>query len=167
MRRVMVLAVLLAVGLEVLAQEKIVLASDEQTRITVPEHWTELELNDAAELQVGSEADETYLIVLNERKDDLYGYNLDKHSRVTLGRLLSSVAFPTVSGPKSVTIGGSDAIQYEIRGAIESRKIVYLHTTVDGPKHYSQILAWSLHSRADAARPQLLRAIQSFREVEE
>ena len=144
---------------------KVVIAKDKRTQITVPETWGILELNDAAEIQLGSEADEAYLIVLNELKDDLYGWNLDKHSHVTLGRLLATVAFPTITGPKSLKIGDSPAVQYEIRGAVESRNIIYIHTTIDGPKHFSQILAWTLPSRVEAVRPQLLNAITTFREV--
>lgn len=141
------------------------MASDKRTEITVPAGWGAMELNDAAEIQVGSAAEEAYLIVLNERKEDLYGWNLDKHSRVTLGRLLTGVASPTIKGPLSMTIGGSPAVQYEIRGAAENRNIVYLHTTVDGPKHFSQILAWTLPSKSEVVIPQLRKAISTFREL--
>ena len=144
---------------------KSILASDEKTQITVPSHWEVLELNDAAEIEVGNEKDEAYLIVLNELKDDLYGWNLDKHSRVTLGSLLGGLTFPTVTGPKSITVNGSPAVQYEIRGAAEGRNIVYIHTTVDGPKYFSQILAWTLASKADAVKPQLMKAIGTFKET--
>lgn len=140
-------------------------ASDKRTQITVPGGWGAMELNDAAEIQVGNAAEEAYLIVLNERKEDLYGWNLDKHSRVTLGRLLTGVASPTVKGPVSLTIGGSPAVQYEIRGAAENRNIVYLHTTVDGPKHFSQILAWTLPSKSGVVIPRLRQAISTFREL--
>ena len=146
--------------------EKVVLASDERTQITVPAAWAPMDLNDAAEIEVGSEADEAYVIVLNELKDDLYGWNLEKHSRVTLGQLLANVTFPVLTGPKALTINGSPAVQYEIRGAAENRNIIYIHTTVDGPKYFSQILAWTLPSRAEAVKAQLLKAVTTFREVE-
>jgi hypothetical protein len=158
-------AVALAVPL-VAQQEKVVPASDKLTQISVPADWEVLELNDAAELQVGNPKSEAYLIVLNELKDDMYGWNLEKHSRVTLGNLVAGLAFPVITGPKTLKIGDSPAIQYEIRGAAENRNVVYLHTTVDGPKYFSQILAWTLPSRADAVKPQLLKAINTFREVE-
>ncbi|HUP49153.1 MAG TPA: hypothetical protein VNA04_10230 [Thermoanaerobaculia bacterium] len=147
------------------AATKTIVAIDERTQIEVPDGWSVLELNDAAEIQVGSVEDEAYLIVLNEVKDDLYGWNLEKHSRVTLGRLLTNVVFPTVTGPKSLTIAGKPAVQYEIRGGSENRNVIYIHTTVDGENYLSQILAWTLPSRSDMVRPQLLNAINSFREV--
>ena len=159
------LAVLaLAATLQAAGPTRVVVASDEKTQVTVPEHWTALELNDSAEIQIGNEEDEAYLIVLNELKEDLYGWNLDKHSRVTLGNLLSTLSFPSVTGPKSIKVGGSPAVQYEVKGAMQGRNIVYIHTTVDGPKYFSQILAWTLPSKAEATKPQLIEAVNTFRE---
>ena len=154
----------LAATLQAAGPTRVVVASDEKTQVTVPEHWTALELNDSAEIQIGNEADEAYLIVLNELKEDLYGWNLDKHSRVTLGNLLSTLSFPSVTGPKSIKVGGSPAVQYEVKGAMQGRNIVYIHTTVDGPKYFSQILAWTLPSKAEATKPQLIEAVNTFRE---
>jgi hypothetical protein len=161
-----VVLVLLALSAYAQESDKVIVASDKRTQVTVPPTWSVLKLNDAAEIQVGNEKDEAYLIVLNELKDDLYGWNLEKHSRVTLGKLLANVAFPTITGPRTLTIGGHPAVQYEIRGAAENRNIVYIHTTVDGPKHFSQILAWTLPSHVDEVRPQLLKVIATFHEVE-
>jgi hypothetical protein len=145
---------------------KVMVASDKKTQITVPSTWTVLELNEAAEIQIGSEEDEAYIIVLNEAKADLYGWNLDKHSRVTLGKLLTGVVFPEITGPKSLTISGRPAIQYEIRGAADNRNVIYVHTTIDGAKYFSQVLAWTLPSYAEKVRPQLIKAITTFQEVE-
>ena len=104
--------------------EKTMLASDGKTQITVPGHWTELELNDVAEIELGNADDPAYLIVINELKEDLFGWNIEKHSRVTLGGLLGTLAFPTVEGPRAIKVGGSPAIQYEVSGALEGQKIV-------------------------------------------
>lgn len=165
-KTVIVFVAFLACGVHADDTRKVFLAADKETQITVPESWDSMELNENAEIQVGNAKDEAYLIVLNELKADLHGWNIDRHSRVTLGQLLSSVSFPVITGPKSITVGGNPAIQYEIRGAAENRNIVYVHTTVDGPKYFSQILAWTLPSRAEKVHPQLLKAITTFREVE-
>jgi hypothetical protein len=168
MRTFGVFLVVVSTAISAIADDatKVVVASDKKTQIAVPSTWSPLKINEAAEIQVGNEDDEAYLIVLNELKADLAGWNLDKHSRVTLGQLLTDIASPSITGPKSLTINNSPAVQYEIRGAAENRNIVYIHTTVDGPKYFSQILAWTLPSRVETVRPQLLRAITTFREVE-
>ncbi|HEX7705789.1 MAG TPA: hypothetical protein VF701_04945 [Thermoanaerobaculia bacterium] len=161
------LLALIVIALQVVAEDtsRTVVASDKKSQIVVPSRWAQLELNDAAEIQVGIEAEDAYLIVLNEAKDDLFAWNLERHSRVTLGQLLSNVANPVVVGPRTLTVGGSPAVQYEVRGASENRNIVYIHTTVDGPKHFSQILAWTLPSKAEQTLPDLRQAILTFREL--
>lgn len=168
MRKSVALLVLVFAASAAFAQDgtKVIVASDDRSRISVPSSWETMDLNDSAEIEVGNEQEEAYLIVLNELKDDLYGWNLEKHSRVTLGNLLSGLAFPTITGPKALTIGKSQAVQYEIRGASNNRNIVYIHTTIDGPTQFSQILAWTLPSKVDSARPKLLEAIRTFRENE-
>jgi len=147
------------------APDKVVVASDKRSQITVPASWDTLQLNEAAEIQVGNETDEAYLIVLTEIKEDLAGWNLEKHSRVTLGKLLSSLSFPAVTGPKPMTIDGHPAVQYEIRAASGGRNIFYLHTTIDGGALFSQVLAWTLPSHLDAVRPQLVKAVGTYHEV--
>lgn len=157
----------LTLGMDAQGAGKVMLASDEATQIIVPSSWTVLELNDVAEIEVGNGDEGAYLIVINELKEDLFGWNLEKHSRVTLGGLLGTLAFPTITGPKTLKIGGSPAVQYEVTGALEGQKIHYIHTTVDGPGRLSQILAWTIPSRADVVRPQLLKAIETFRETKD
>lgn len=161
------LLVFAALSVAAVAQtpDKVIAASDKRSQIRVPASWDSLKLNDAAEIQVGNESEEAYLIVLNELKEDLYGWNLDKHSRVTLGKLLAGLSFPVVTGPKSLTVDGHPALQYEIRGASEGHNIVYLHTTVDGGTMFSQILAWTIPSKADTVKPQLVKAIATFHEI--
>ncbi len=140
-------------------------SSDGKVQLLMPGTWGKMELNENSELEVGNAQLEEYLIVLNEVKEDLYGWNLDKHSRVTLANLISSLAFPKITGPKSMTINGYPAVQYEIRGASESTNVIYLHTTIEGPTLFSQVLAWTLPSKWDKARPTLDRVIGSYREL--
>src|ERR1043166_1934751 len=163
------LLVVAALSSTALAQteDKVVTASDNRSQIRVPKSWGPMQLNEAAEIQVGSEEDDSYLIVLTEVKEDLDGWNLDKHSRVTLGKLLAGLAFPTISGPKSMTVDGHPAVQYEIHGASDGHKVVYPHTTVDGATMFSQILAWTVPSKADTMKPLLVKAIGTFHEVKQ
>lgn len=141
-------------------------SSDGSLKITVPADWSAQELNDAAELQVGNEDQNAYLIVLIEKKGDLFGWNIQRHSLVTLGKLLSDVDLPKVSGPKPMTIGAWPAVQYEIRGAASGTNIVYLHTTIETPELFAQILAWTVPSQEAANRKKLESAILSIRPVD-
>ena len=146
-------------------KDQVFTSPDKKTQITVPGSWTSMELNKAAEIQIGNEEDGCFLIVLNEAKEDLYGWNIEKHSRVTLGSLLSRLAFPTITGPKPMKIDGNQAVQYEVKGATDNVNIIYLHTTIEGNVFFSQILGWSVPSQSEKCRPTISRAIASFREV--
>ena len=146
--------------------EKTVRSSDGLLEISIPDGWSNVELNEAAEIQVGTEEQSAYLIVLIEKKADLFGWNIDRHSRVTLGSLLADVDLPKISGPKSLKIGAFPAVQYEIRGASGGTNVVYLHTTVETPVLFAQVLAWTVPSQESAMRKQLEKAISSLRPVE-
>lgn len=164
MKKLLLALALCGAAMAARADDVAVISKDKLVKLSVPAEWETMDLNDAADLQMGSEADEAYLIVLNEVKEDLSGWNLEKHSRVTLGRLLASVTMPTVTGPKSLTIDGHPAVQYEIRGGSHNRNVIYLHTTIDGERLFSQVLAWTLPSKVDTVKPQLVKAINSWRE---
>jgi len=165
----LVLALVVALALPLIAQsggEKTVRSTDGLLQLSVPESWGDQELNEAAEVQIGNEEQSAYLIVLIEKKEDLFGWNLDRHSRVTLGTLLSSVDLPKIVGPKSMKVGSWPAVQYEIRGAAGGSNIVYLHTTIETPELFVQALAWTLPSKEAAIRKQLEKAVLSIRPVE-
>ena len=86
-------------------------------QIKTPANWREIDLHDDADIEIGNELEETYIIVLSEAKEDLYGWNLAKHSRLTLGNFLASIDFPEIVGPKSFEVNGYPAVQFEIHGS--------------------------------------------------
>lgn len=168
-RVLFVFVAVLALALPMAAQAgttTVVESSDGSLKMSVPQDWTHQELNDAAEIQVGNADENAYLIVLIEKKDDLFGWNIERHSFVTLGKLLSDVNLPKISGPKSMKIGDFPAIQYEVRGAASGTNIVYLHTTIETPDLFAQVLAWTVPSKEAANRKKLENAILSIRPVE-
>ncbi len=133
--------------------------------IDAPASWGVLDLHDDPDIEVGNELEENYLIVLSDAKEDLYGWNLDKHSRLTLGSFLTSIDFPEIVGPKSFEVNGNPAVQFEIHGSAQGLSISYIHTTIESPSYFNQILSWTLKSRFEENRPVLDKAINSFREV--
>ena len=122
-------------------------STDSIVTVEVPQSWSTLFASEEADLQVGNEADEIYFMAFNERNVDLFGWNLARHSLITLGQLVAGVDFPEITGPVEVTVGGFGAVQYFVQGASEGFQVAYLHTTVDGPDVFIQILAWTLRSR--------------------
>ena len=158
-------ASLMMYGREMWTGGKIFTNTEGNLQVEVPSNWVPLDLNDEAVIQVGNPAKEIYLIVIPEVKIDLHGWNLDKHSKITMGNLLYLVDFPEISEPEIMKINGYDAIQYEIQGAADGINITYILTTVETPQYFNQILAWTLTSRYQKNKKTLKRAIESFQEV--
>lgn len=141
---------------------------DGLTSIVLPPGWKqekEQELHDQAELQASDRANEMYVIVMSENKEDFRDMTVENHSQLTRSALTEKLKAPEVSAPAQVTIGGLKGTQYEIRGGVDNLSVTYLHTTVESPTHFHQILAWTLTISFDKNRPVLDAVIQSFKEV--
>ncbi len=144
----------------------VLVSTDRQSQITLPKGWKEYrELNDAAEIQVANLAQSMYIIVLSESKEDFDKMTLVQHSTLTRKTLVKSITSSQVKGPERLTIGGNPGVQFEISGQFDNTKVVYLHTTVETPTHFHQILAWTLKSGFEKHRPEMQQVINSFREV--
>ncbi|MCE9625052.1 MAG: hypothetical protein K8R69_06310, partial [Deltaproteobacteria bacterium] len=135
---------------------KDIVSANGKFRLTVPGGWdVEKDLNDAADLQASYRGSDMYIVVLSESKEDLHDMNLEGHSKLTRDALMKTVQDSTITGPAALTVDGHPAVQYEIRGAVNHVNVVYLHTTVESPKYFHQILAWTIPSRFDANKPTL------------
>lgn len=149
------------------AAGNVLVGSDGASQITLPEGWTEdRELHDSAEIQASRRDREMYVIVLSESKQDFQDLTLEQHSEITRGLLQQSLTDAAVTGPTGVNqINGNPAVQYEIRGAIEGINVAYLHTTVETPNNFHQVLAWTLPSNFERNQAELEQVIQSFSET--
>ncbi len=145
---------------------KVVQSRDGRTQMVVPASWREqTDLNNVADLQVANPRQELYVIVLSESKQDFDAdTTLQEHSELTRGILLETLRNGQVSyEPDQFRIGGYPAVQYQLRGSVDKIKIVYLHTTVEGPSNFHQIVAWTLPSRLTKNEPVLQDVIRSLR----
>lgn len=141
-----------------------VTASNGAFAMTVPGDWEVLpELHAQAEIEVGDVVDETYVITLSDAKADVVGLNLPRFAQDTRTSLMGSLASGRVTGgPREMQLGGRPAIQAEVRGTDGNVNIVYLHTSVDGPEHFIQVIAWTFPSTFDAERSTLQTVISSL-----
>jgi hypothetical protein len=131
-----------------------------------PAGWSvQKDLNDKADLQVANPRAEQYLIVLTENKADLVDMTLEKYIGVTRDGFTAKLTDVKVSEPRTLTINGMSAIQYEISATSQNTRVVYWVTCVEGAKHFHQILAWTLASQADANRELLKQVVETFRET--
>ena len=137
-------------------------SADNKHQFTIPETWTELDLNENADIQVGSEQDEAYMILLVDSKDDLFGWNLQKHSYSTFANILSGLYFPKIEGPTELTVAGNKAIKFKLERTSEDINIVYFHVVIETETNFNQVLAWSLKSKFKQNEKLLMDVINSF-----
>jgi hypothetical protein len=143
---------------------KWVTATDRTCRIAVPTSWSRMELNDDADVELGNSDLHQYLIVVTDDKADL-ATNLGRFARTGIDTLTRGLRGKQVSAPRRLRVGGRPAVQYEIHGVVESSRIVYWHTSVEGVAHYYQVIAWTGASHAAENGPRLRGVVTTLREL--
>jgi len=144
-----------------LAAQDRVIAADSSVSVDLPSSFQPIQINPKAKLQFADTATESYIMVFIEPKKDLTGWNLTRHSMITMAHLLSSVDMPTVSAPRNTMVGGYPAVQYEIQGAMQGMRISYLHTTVESPIAFAQVVGWSAESKWTADESVIRKVVSS------
>jgi hypothetical protein len=131
--------------------------------IQVPAAFVPVQLNPVAQLQYADSAETAFFIVIVEPKDDLFGWNLTRHSTITSAQIIAVTDFPEVRGPIETTVSGYPAVQYEVRGVAQGTQLVYLQSAVEAPHAFIQVLMWTLRSRWDSQEPVFRGALESIR----
>jgi hypothetical protein len=142
---------------------KVVVAKNGSAQMTVPGNWKEdPDLNDEADVQASRRLSELYAMVLSEPRGPLGDANVDEVSELTRYRQLSSFTGGTEKGPERRIIHGHPAVQYELRGAGDNGlRIVMLHTVIETPENFLQVLAWTTEDRWEKHRERLQKIVDS------
>ena len=147
---------------------QVLTSTDGTCQITVPGSWSsETDLNPEAVLQASNRLQEEYIVIIRESKAD-FGKkaNLDFVTGVIHDQLQKSLSSDAVlSEATTSSVGNYSARQFEASGEVQNIKVKYLYTVVETPESYYQLITWSLVSKFDANRPQLLEVVNSFKEV--
>jgi hypothetical protein len=120
-------------------------------RLELPDGWRPAQdLNETASIEAINALHGRHVIVISDSVDDFVPeMTVYEHSANTRNELTSSIQLISCTGPERRTIGGFDALQYEIEGFFQQTRIKYLHTTIAGRRGFHQVLAWATHSRYD------------------
>ncbi|MEW6208995.1 MAG: hypothetical protein AB1631_11555 [Acidobacteriota bacterium] len=146
---------------------KVLRSKDGGSQITIPASWKEeTTLNNEAVIQAADVLNEMYVVVLADNKEDFDNMTVEKYSELTRGAMMQGISSPQIGTPSRTTINSYPAMQCEIRGTVENVKIAYLHAVAETPKHFYQILTWTLPSRFEKNRPQLEEVMRSFKEID-
>jgi len=140
--------------------------ADGQHQLSVPRGWKEdRSLHDKAEIQVADAPEEMYALVLTDGKDSSAGMDISKYAEATREAFSKSLVSPQVGAPRWLSVNGASAIECEIRGSVQNLDVIYLHTVVETPKHYHQVMAWTLKSQWERNKDTLQAVTESFREL--
>ena len=139
-------------------------SADQTTRFILPRGWTsQLKPDDPLDMQITNPSGDTYITVQTTPKEDLPGLSLKDVSKLLLEGSSPAMVNPEVKGPTSVTtVNGHPAVQYTIEGKIGDLDMMMLHTAVETPQYYHQILAAAPRARFDANQANIQQVIQGF-----
>lgn len=131
--------------------ERMVQTLEGELRIRMSDSWSALTvLNDDAEIQVGNLAREEYLIVVKDLKED-YDGSLRDFAEQTSGAIIDSLTRTTSTELADFELSGKPALRREMSGTLQTARVEYMFTAVEGSEHYFQILAWTLRSKKNTA----------------
>lgn len=143
-------------------------ADDGKSEIDVPQSWSRHPgLNDKASIQEANTIREQYLIVLTEMKEDFDDkLTLDEYAKRCLDAMKAhdDISGLEISEPTKVDIGGRPGLQYELQGTVDSVKIGYVLTFVEGKKGFHQVMEWTLKSKFSSEKAGFVKVASTFRE---
>ncbi|MEO1146773.1 MAG: hypothetical protein AAFY26_14395 [Cyanobacteria bacterium J06638_22] len=141
-------------------------APDDSSQVVLPDGWEEEpELNPVAQIQAANRQQQMYLVVRAQPRAELADLTKEEFSEQSRQQLKDQLADVEESGPSEdiTQVGEFDAVQYEIRGTNNEISVVYLHTTVETPQHFTQILTWTSptdFARNEAAMQELIQNVE-------
>jgi hypothetical protein len=132
-----------------------------------PQGWTDqLAKEDTLNLKMANATQDAYLTLQTRTKKDLPHLSLEKFAKIAREAGLETMTDLEMTGPTEVTVvNGYPAIQYQFRGKVEGLETVLLHTAIESPAYFHQILAGSSAFGFEQHQQTLQKIIQTFQEV--
>jgi len=135
--------------------------------VKIPRGWKEVQdLVPGTDLQFADPDHRRYFVMVSESRKSLKNNTLEKYSEFTRGGILEALKKRESWGPRSLTIDGLPAVQYEVGGVTGGERFLYLHTIVEGRDYFHQLVGWTHGSLKDQNWPILNQITESFREKE-
>jgi hypothetical protein len=140
-----------------------IVSKDGRYSFDVPPIWKEMpQLNAEASLAAGYGLREQYMMLIVDSRKDFSG-SLNDFSKLVTERIGQKMKGAVLGESQSLTVNGHPALRKRITGSTQNINLVYLHTSVELPDSYCQILCWTLESRESTAFPIYERVIQTFK----
>jgi hypothetical protein len=132
-------------GTNGVALSKAIKSKDGKLEMRIPSSWKQDPgLNESADLQASNRAEEGYVLVITDLKENFPKLTLQQFGQTALDNFLKGITSPAVTGPKKVTVSAGDAIRYELTGAANNVSVTYLFTMIETQDRFLQVIAWTL-----------------------
>jgi hypothetical protein len=140
-------------------------SDDGLSELTAPGSWrTRPNLGRSGTIRLGDDSTETYLIVNTYLPNELQQMSFPEMAEHVSTTVMKRQRSGKISTPRSLTVNGRPAVEYEISGATGSLPLIYLSTVIDGERARYHIVSWTLAERFSASRDLMREVAASFRE---
>ncbi|GAB6991002.1 hypothetical protein [Paenibacillus pini] len=148
---------------------KVFTSKDGQVQLTLDKAWVmDPDLNDKAVLGVSERKKEKYAMVNIVSKSDMQDdATLDEFKSAFVNNTKLSVTNAEESNNKKISINSTDAQLFEITGEAQKVKVHYLVAVLEKGGSFYQVVTWSLASKFESNKDELLKAIESFKILKE
>ncbi|MGZ4054138.1 MAG: hypothetical protein ACXVPY_02245 [Bacteroidia bacterium] len=128
------------------------------------------DLHKDASLQYQNTEKEVYAIVIDEKKITMQDYNLDYDIDTYFKNIVSqgfedNIKDGKVSIPGREQINGNKALIADVSGKVEQKGVYYKMALVESPYEFYQILIWTKAENKDKIEPDMIKMIESFKEL--
>lgn len=142
-----------------------VYSDDGVSELLVPGSWyTRPDMGRNASVRVADAGRETYLLVNSYFPDEIDPMSLDEFAHRVSSPLQETMEGGKLSAPRRLTVNDRPAVEYEISGAFDGTRMVYLSTAIEGRHAKYNLVAWTLAERYSANRNAMRAVAASFRE---
>ncbi|WP_374015781.1 pilus assembly protein PilA [Paenibacillus thiaminolyticus] len=155
-------------AVKALAKPKVFKSADSRMELTLTTNWMEYPLNEEAEISAFYPAESEFVIVIPEAREEMVS---DIQTLEDYYDLLNEYNYSEfapggpVEEPKSVTINGLPALQFEIQIVSEDKeKIAMLITLIESPEQFTQVVFWTTQSKIEQKREHFIEAVASYKE---
>ncbi|HHV59377.1 MAG TPA: hypothetical protein GXX49_03610 [Clostridiaceae bacterium] len=148
------------------ATEKTVESEDGRLSLKLPGNWekSKIKLNPEARLEVSSQNDESHVFVIDEsKKAFVESIKLEDYYEILIENFNNELYDCKVSEPTEIIVDGKKSILTEIKGSTGDSRVVYWLLAVDSGDSFTQVTGWTLESRYDQSKEEILDIVKSFR----
>lgn len=141
-------------------------SEDGMMSITLPANWNkQTDLMKDAAIQVTKIDTEDYLGIISEDKDVFAkDATLEDYHNMIMENQKNAGALENLkfNDPVKIKVDGRDALQFEVTGEVSKVKIAYLFTLVDHPKHFTQVIFWTIDQYFNDKKPLYQDMVQTL-----